>query len=795
MWSNFIKIALRKLWSKKGSSLTKLFSLAVGIVSLFYIAIYVHQELSYDSFHSNYSKIIKVNTTIQSSTGDLVLGLSAIPIGPYIKSQSLEVQEFARINQEYGSHAIRYGDNLFSESENIYYADPAFFELFDFNLLGGDGSSALEGPDKIVLTENTALKYFGTTDALDKILFYDEKPLTVSGILQNIPSNSHLQFDFVISMATFINKTSDGAEQNWTWFPMNTYLLLNNDKASAQIETELKKAPQYLVPNETNDVYSLSIEPLEGLHFSGPKLGELGTKGKLSNLYILFAIGIMILLLAVSNFINLTTAQVYVEAKDVSVKKTMGASKTDIFKQFFVESILLTSLATIFSIVLIVLSFSFFEDFIGGNFDITFIVNPISILLLPIIPLLLSLLGGIYPSIKCASISTIHMPKLEGKYNSVLNTRTFLLIFQFAITSILVLGSLIIYYQLNYIQDRDLGIDTSQKIVLDYGPNSKIGTAFESLKEELGAIPGVESVAFSSHVPGQTPNGAATQILDVKGRSSNGEINLNLVDYDFINDYGLKIVAGRDFRKGPADETSALILNEAAVKAFGYENPEDILGSSFEQWGGNGKVIGVVNDFNYLSLHEDVGLLSLKVWPEQFMKITLKIATSNFKNTLETLENKWASLYPNSPFNHYFVDDNFKAQYDKDRQFATIINLFTIISICIGVLGLIAYAKFWCERRRKEMSIRKVLGADALLLVWSLYRSFSIPVLIGFAFAIPMSYYLGGQWLLEFAYRFELNWYFFVLPMIILLVFVWLAVGTQTLRLVLANPVDNLKEE
>lgn len=794
MLFNFIKIARRKLWNKKGSTSTKLFSLAIGIVSLFYIAIYLYQELNYDTFHANYAKIAKINTAVESPTGNLSLGLSAVPVGPYVKSQSPAVEEFVRINKEYGSHAIKHGDKLFSESENIYYADSAFFKVFDFDLVAGNPSTALDGPDKIIITENTAIKYFGNVNALNKVLLYDDVPFTVSGVMRNIPSNSHLQFDFLISMVTFF-KDRPNVDQNWEWFPMNTYFLLKDGHSTASLDEVLRTVPQYLEKSSTNDQYKLSIEPLNGLHFSSTKLGELGTKGKRSNLYILFTIGIMILLLAVSNFINLTTAQLSVEAKDVSIKKTVGASKRDIFKQFSVESLLLTSFATIVSILLILLTFPFFEDLLGGNFDTDFLSNPLFILLLPLIPIVLTLLGGIYPAVKFARISTIHKPKPDGKYNNVLNTRTSLLIFQFAITSALVIGSCIIYYQLNYIQNQDLGMDTAHKIVLDYGPNSTIGTAYESLKQELEGIPGVEGITFSSHVPGQTPNGVATQLLDVSGRSSNGEINLNLVDYNFVEDYGLQLVAGRNFRRGPADETSALILNEAAVKAFGYENPEDILGASFEQWGGNGTVIGVVNDFNYLSLHEDVGLLSLKVWPEQFMKITLTVTPNNVKGTLEKLESKWASLYPSIPFNHYFVDDNFKAQYDKDRQFATIINVFTIISICIGILGLIAYARFWCERRKKEMSIRKVLGANAIWLVWKLLKSFSIPVLIGFSIAIPITYYLGGQWLQEFAYRFELNWYFFALPLALLLVLVWFSVGTQTLKLVLTNPVNNLKEE
>ncbi|NNE77115.1 MAG: FtsX-like permease family protein [Pricia sp.] len=794
MWYNSIKIARRKLWNSKENTFTKLFSLSVGIVSLFYIGIYVYQELSVDTFHTNYKNIVKLNTRVDSPTGDLSLGLTAIPVGQYIKEQSPEVKEFVRISKENGNHAIRQKDKLFSESENIYYADVNFFKLFDFELLAGNDVSALDGPDKIVLTENAAHKYFGTTNVLGETLLYDNMPFTISGIAQNIPSNSHLQFDFLISMATFM-KNRPEADQNWEWFPMNTYLLLADNANTSRLAEQLKAVPQYLEKSSMNDQYVLSTEPLDGLHFSSPKLGELGTKGKLSNIYILLGIGIMILLLAVSNFINLSTAQVSVQGKEVAVKKTMGASKADIFNQFFVESILLTSLATLLSLILILISFSSFEKFMGNTFDIGFLTHPFSIAIIPLLPIGLSLLGGIYPALKFANVSAIHKPQNLQNVGSLFNSRTSLVVLQFAITSMLVIGSLIVYYQLNYLQHRDLGMDTAQKVVLDFGPNSEIGNAHRAIRNELQKIPGVERITFSSHVPGQNPNGVGTRILDVTGRSSNGEINLNLVDPNFVESYGLEIVAGRNFREGPADHTSALLLNEAAVKAFGYDNPEDILGASFEQWGGNGQVIGVVKDFNYLSLHQDVGLLSLKIWPDQYMKITMEINSSEIKETIQLLNDKWAGLYPHIPFNHYFVDDHFRAQYDKDQKFASIINWFTIISICIGVLGLMAYAKFWCERRRKEMSIRKVLGANAFLLAWKLYKDFSIPVLIGFALALPIALFLGGRWLQEFAYRFDLNWYFLTLPLAVLLLLVWLAVGSQTLKLVLANPVDHLKEE
>jgi putative ABC transport system permease protein len=795
MLTSVFKITRRKLWNHKASSFTKLFSLSVGIISLFYIGLYLGHEIGFENMHGKREKIFQANTSIISPTGNIDLALTAVPLGPYMKSVSPEISQFVRISKEYGSHAIKQGNALFSEAENILYADPSFFSLFDFAMLNGDKGTALEGPDRLIITRRTALKYFGRTDVVGEVLQYDGTPMTVTGVLDDIPSNTHLQFDFLLSMDTFMQDRPDNVNENWTWFPMQTYFLLRDPGGKARLQNLLQGIPQYDPANNPDDQYMLSLESLNELHFSEPKLGELAPKGSLPNLYLLFAVGVMILLLAVSNFINLTTADLSIEGRDVSVKRTLGASKKDILVQFLVESYVVTLLASAISVLGIAVTFRYFGQFVGGAPDLSILQSPLTWLAILALPLVLSLLGGVYPALKYARIPALYKPEIAGRQNRIFSTRTSLLVFQFAITSGLVIGSLMIYNQMHYIQNKSLGMDTRHKLVLDYGPNSGIGESYETLKEQLRQLPGVESATFSSHVPGQTPNGVATYLRDPDGTNHNGEIGLTLVDYDFVSDYGLEVIAGRDFRPGVADTTAALILNEAAVKAFGYSSPEDVIGASYEQWGGNGRVIGVVKDFNYLSLHDDVGLLSLKIWPSQFQKITLEVSENDLEGTLGSLEAKWTSLFPDIPFNYYFVDDNFQKQYTKDRQFATIMNLFTLISICIGVLGLVAYATFWCHRRRKEMSIKKVLGAKAIGLLWSLYRGFSVPVLIGFAFAVPVTYYLGNQWLEQFAYRFDFTWYFFVLPLMLLLLLVVMAVGAQTLQLVRTNPVEHLKEE
>jgi len=791
-----LKIAIRRAWKNKANSFTKLVSLSIGIVSLFYISVYIHEELSYDDFHSQKSNIYSLNTEMSTATGTMTFALTSCPVAGYLKSIAPEIIEYVRINKEYGSHVFRYDNILFSESENIYYADDNFFHLFDFNLLRGNSETALKGPDKIIISEKMASKYFGSSDAIDKILLYDGEAFTVTGIIEDIPANSHLQFGFLISMDTFMKYRPD-ANDNWTWFPMTAFLLLNSPEATATLKQKLSTIPKYLPENTPEEKYVVSMEPLEGLHLSEAKIGDLGAKGKLSNIYILLTIGIMILLLAVSNYINLSMAQTSIQGMEISVKKTLGASTQQIFNQFFIDSVLLSLLATILSIIVIVLTLPQIEYFMGHAFNFSFLLTPEVMTLVLAFPLVLAMICGLYPSLRFSKISPIIVQKADKtSRQTIFNLRTGLLVFQFTITCVLIIDALIIYNQLSFIRNKDLGINIEQMLVIDYGPNSEIGNGFEVLKAELGNIQGVNSVAFSSHIPGQIPNGTTTRIKDDE-QVRTGEINLTLIDYDFLEDYGLSLVAGRSFSadRMTADIQSALILNEAAVAAYGYNKPEDIIGTSFEQWGGNGTVIGVVKDFNYLSLHNSVGLLSLKLWPAQFQKISVKIAPANLQQTLNELQKKWESMYADIPFNYYFVDESIIKQYSKDQLFADIISMFTGVSFAIGMLGLIAFATFWCETRKKEISIRKVFGADPFGLIWDLYKKFSTPVLISFALAVPIAFYYGGQWLQQFAYQIDMAWTLLILPFITLLIIVILSVGFQSLKVVLANPVNNLKDE
>lgn len=793
MFSNHLKISFRKIRKFRSSSVAKMMSLTIGMVSVFFISLYIHHESTYDHYHSKRESIYTLNTTVTSPTGDLALGLCATGVVPYLQANSPAIEEAVRINKAYGSRVIKHGNKQFIEAGNIYFADADFFKLFDFRLLEGSADRALDESLEVVLTTRAALKYFGEIQVFGKSLEIDEHTYTVTGVIEDIPHNSHLQFDFLISMETFLTPRPN-APDNWTWMPMNGFLLLKEGADLSVLEEIIATIPAYQGENGATG-YQVSLEPFAGIHFSDVKLGKLESSGNEQNLYILGGIGIMILLLAGFNYINLTTATISMQQKEVSLKKTIGASQRHVFEQFFVESALITGISTFLAAGLIVILFPRYEQLLQASYGLDYLWSLEPLFIMLVMPVILTLLGGIYPAWKFSAITAVQADKKQVGRGYWFDTRSSLLVFQFGITSALIIGSLVIYSQLQFIKNQDLGIDLQQKLVIDFGPNAAIGDQYDVLSAQLMEVPGVSDVTFSSHVPGEEPNGVTTVVRDPEGNERTGDINLTLVDPNFVSGYGLQLIAGRDFRNSTADVTASLIVNEACARAYGFTNPEDMIGYNFQQWGGDGKVIGVVSDFNYLSLHNEVGLLSLKVWPAQFQKATVHLTTNDIPGVLTDLETKWNSLYPNIPFNYFFLDDNFRELYRQDDLFMQIISFFSMIAVFIGVLGLISFTSFWVDRKQREMSIRKVLGARVSQLLWQFYQQFTIPVLIGFVLAVPFAYYFGKDWVSQFAYQFEWTPLTFVIPITFLLILVSVIISIQTFCVIDDNPINHLKEE
>ncbi len=794
---HYLKLAIRKALNARSSYIIKTGSITIGLVSLFYIGLYVYQEFSFDNFHSKKSNLYRLNTTIYTPTGNLALALTAFPVGPYVQSNLFDITAHTAVSMLHGSHSVQHRDKLFSESGGIYYADHQFFKLFDFKLLHGDISTIFQRHGEIVLSEDIAMKYFGRLNVIGEVLDFDGEPFTISGITENTPYNSQIQFDFLISMPTF-TQPRENIGNNWTWFPMTTYILVNPQADLDEIGQYLKDLPQYSSDSNSSEKFVLSLEPVQNIHFSESRLGELGTKSRISDLYILLTIAALILLLSLTNYISLSFAESTVNDKQVMLKRTLGAGSKQLFLQFYMEAFLVAAIAICLSAVLVIVSLPIMESILGHQIRLSLIYGPRAWLSCFLILLLLPLIVSIYPMQRLSRISDNQkMMALKNSDATILKMRSGLVVIQFSITSILIIGSFIMYRQLKFLQNRDLGINTSQTLVIDYGSNADVADSYESLKSQLLAIEGVQQVAFSSHVPGQMPNGVTTKIETNQGVKRSGEINLNLVDHDYLENYQIKLIAGRGFEKDKNDtgDEPSVIFNESTVKAYGFENPEEILGAKVEQWGGAGRVIGVVEDFNYLSLHNEVGLLSLKIWPSQFEKISIKLDFATTGEVVNRIGEKWSDLFPNLPFNYYFVDEVLKQQYDKDRRYTYIISLFTLNSIFLGIIGLIAFAIFWCHRKRKDVSIKKVLGANPFHLIWSFYKDFSKPIILSFILSTPVALYLGDKWLLQFVDGIQLEPSIVLIPLIFILLVTGLSVGVQSVKTVFAHPVKYLNNE
>ncbi len=788
--NNYIKTGIRDFRRQKFYAAINLFGLVAGFTSCLFIVTYLQDELSYDQFHSKKDSIYRLNVDISTSTGKLELAYSSGPMAQTLQSELPEVQDYVRIAKNPASVLVRNKERQFYE-ESVIYADPAFFTLFDFELALGNKETVLKQVDEVILSPQMAIKYFGESSPIGEEMQFDGTTYKVVGVVQPMPTNSHIQFDFLVSMATWI-ALRPPTETNWFWFPVTTYLQLT-ENSEATFATKLPAfRDKYMVNERETSEYNLSIEPFAGIHFSEARLGEMDVKGEKSYLYFLAAVAGFILLLAVANFINLSTAKSTRRAKEIAVRKTLGALRSEIKWQFLVESTMYAVGALALAIVVYIALLPSFSDLLSRQFDGAILTTLPFVLALAVTPLVLGFLAGFYPALVMAAFEPIqtlgHQTKGGFRLRGVLTT------FQFAVSSILIFATVAMWMQLNYLRNTDPGFSKEQTLVIDFGLNQQPIARYHTLRNELENLENVGAVTFSSHIPSEKPHGVGTRIYN-EGEVIDGEIYANMVDYQFYDSYELEIVAGRSFDFSLSEDSSGLVVNEATVKAMGFGSNEEILNKEFLQWGRRGRVIGVVKDFNFLSLHTEIEPLSFQMWPEQFRKISVKLEANRVASAIEGLEKTWREVIGDIPMNYYFLDQRFNEQYRNDQQLGTIIGIFSTVSIIIAVLGLIAFATHICAQRAKEMALRKVMGASASGISFLLYKQFSRPVGIAFIVGLLPAYYITDQWLEQFAYRVNINAMMLLLPLLLLAIILLLSVGYQSIQTALANPVKHLKDE
>ncbi len=619
---------------------------------------------------------------------------------------------------------------------------------------------------------------------------------TVTGVMKDVPSSSHFDFDFLMSMSSFY-QTRPEIFDMWGYVDFYTYFLVSGNFNQMAFQS---KMPEFLKKNwpvREDSYYNITFEPLKDVYLHSTAQRQPGVIGSLSNIYIFGIIGIFILIIASINFMNLATARSLERAKEVGIRKVIGANKKGLVYQFLGESLTMVLIAATLGLALVILCLPWMREITGKPFFTATILNTSTLLLYVITALITGLLAGSYPAFILSGYTPVGV--LKGVFRASpkgTSIRRSLVVFQFSLSIALIASTAIVFYQLSYMLHKNLGFDREQMLVIDFNYDSKVVGGIEAIKNTFLENSEVTSVSASRTVPGAHFPGAGTFIESSEGKMELFEPSLYEVDVDFIPHFGMQMAAGRSYsRDFPADTISSLVVNEAAVTYFGYSEPADIIGKRFEQWGKEGQVIGVVKDFNFLSLHQKVEPLTLRLEPNSSRYLTLKIQTTDMPRTLTDIEGIWKEVAPHRPFLYSFLDESFNRQYESDIRFKYVFSIFSGLTILIACLGLLGLATYSAMQRTKEIGIRKVLGAGSMSIVQLLSKEFIKLVVIAIFIATPFAWYAMRQWLNNYAYRVNMNfWAFFLAGGIALLIAI-LTISYQAIKAANASPVKSLRSE
>lgn len=799
MIKNYFKIALRNLWRHCSFSLLNIGGLTIGMTAGFLIFLYVAFELSYDSFHSKGDRIYRVVTDLKTPSDENKWSLSSWAYAPHLHKEFPEIESAVRI-LPFGS-AFQKGTATFMEDKTIA-ADSAFFRVFDFKLLQGDQQACLRKPFSVVLSQSTAKKYFGEQNpvgqTLDGTFFEKEYPVTVTGVMEDFPANSHIQANIILSVSTIIENLDQKSDLDNQWINFNpfTYVLIGNDTDFRTLE---QKFPDFMERKigekmKANKLFlTLKLEPFERIHLWTDRGAHDHDRGNINNIYIFSLIAVFTLLIACINFINLTTARSLERAREVGVRKVVGAGKKQLRLQFIGESVIISLLALLITIGTTYLLLPYFNRLADKIISPDFAFSPSHMTILLCTALCIGVLAGIYLAMVLSSYKPVKV--LKGNFSTgakgVLLRKT-LVVFQFGISIALIIGTMVIYHQMHFMKNMDLGFKKDQILVLTPGFSSKNKT----LKQSVQTIPEVLSASLSSSVPGESNAIAYSNIENRTGDMQQTSLATYFVDFNFIKQFDLKIIAGRSFSPEFATDTAkAMLVNEKAVKAFGYDTPEDIIGKRFDQWEHQGRIVGVVNDFNFNSLKNDITPLAFRIDPKQYYDLALQVSTENLPQTIAAIETKWKQLFPKKPFDFFFMDEFLDKQYRNEERFGQLFLNFAVLAIIISCLGLLGLASYSTLQRKREIGIRKVVGASVPRIVNLLSREFIWLVAIAFIAASPLIWLSMHYWLQNFAYRIAISWWIFAAGGGLALFIALVTVSFQAVKAAIANPVKSLKTE
>ncbi len=793
MFKNYFITSVRSLMRNKGFSAINIVGLAVGLATFSLISFYVYHEMSFDRYHEKADRIFRITENLRTENELLLQSTSSPPMGPRMLRELPEVESYVRF-QNWNLLAERKGISYYEPDS--YIADSTVFDVFSFKLLKGDKKSALREPNSIVLTETMAKKYFPDEDPLGQLIKMDYDQYKVTGVMEDVPENSHFRFSNLISFSTWSKNNKRAEDGAWFWNGFHTYVLLRDNESITKVREKMKGFIDKNVEKGGMYYEDLPLQSLASIYMAPPRSWENGTRGSLNNMYILSIIAVFILLIACFNYINLATARASRRLKEVGLRKSLGALRRMLVAQFLGESIIVTILASVLAVLLAWLSLPAFRTLVESPLSFSILPNPWMIVGGAFLLILfIGVLAGAYPALIISGFQPLQIfrPSSKGIYSHH-NFRKVLVSVQFVISIMLVAGTLLVYDQLDMVQNKDLGFNKNATLVVPTNGDTAIVRHWDAVKNELMQVKGVRAVTGSGSVMGQSTNNMYTEIEMKDGKMSPTNINYNFVDHDYLSTYDIKLLSGRNFLFGSrADDTTAFLINESGMKDFGW-TPEQALGKVVKLNRYPGKIIGVMKDFNYRSLHMNIEPIMFGV-TQHVSRISIRIDETEMQATVERVQKKWNELVPYLPFAYSFLDVDFDRQYKADQQLQKVAGVFTGLAILIGCLGLLGLTSFAVERRTKEIGIRKVLGASVANVIILIAREFVLLILVAFVLATPITWYLIQKWELNFTLQAAINPLRFLLAGISVLVFAWLTISFLSFRAATSNPTKALRTE
>ncbi len=811
MLKNYLKITLRNLRRSKGYAVINILGLAVGMACCLLIARYLQHEQSYDQHHANADRVVRVALDATLGEQNVQSAMSAIPLARAMAEEIPEVAQATRLWHDRAGAMTVYADDAQFLENNVVFADPNVFDVFTFPLQDGDPATALAEPYTVVLTESMAQKYFGDANPVGQTLNFREPSdrdvftYTVTGVMADLPATSHLKIDFLASYVT--QRWSEA--QAWMGFGVYTYALLQEGTSARVVENKLAQVierhagPQvmerfgisYDAFLATGQGYRYFTQPITDIHLKSSLEDEFGPNGSQTYVWVFSLVAVFILLIACINFMNLATARSAERAKEVGVRKVLGAVRSRLVAQFLAESVLLSVLALVVAGALISVALPLFNALTGLSLTLDTGAVPL-ITTLVVLGLGVGLLAGCYPAFYLSRFRPALVLKQTTRTGPGASLfRNVLVVFQFAISIVLIAGTVVVYQQMGFLQAKNLGFDTEEVVVLEGA--EMMGPQAEAFRGALRDLPGIERVTNSELVPGRPFSGSLFR-MEGAPEDEVTALDFTYASFDFVETLGLELVAGRSLDRNRPADSLAVILNEAAIAKLGLTDP---IGKNLV-WGGESTytIVGVVRDFHIASLHHPItGVALLGPDPRNTNRpnllVSARVETDNLPQTLAEIEATWQEFAPEQPFVYTFLDQDFAAMYQSEQATGRLVAVFAFLALLIACIGLFGLAAFTAERRTKEIGVRKVLGATVPQLVGLLSQDFVKLVAVGFVVAVPVIYFAMQQWLQAFAYRMELGVAPFLLGGLLTLAIALVTVSYQSIKAALRDPVKSLRYE